>query len=519
MNTRAPITPLIFAAIAVFIALAPPGRTAIAAPAIRSDPAFVIHLPLVMNTAARADFAPGVPISPSPTMPGATTSPGATTTPTTPTLEPTLEPTPDPTATSPPPPIEIEGDWVRTPHYALLSPSPAVDKLDLGRMMEQFYDQATAYFGAEPDLADTERLVGKIYADAAAYRAGLIADGIFGDPGGSGGYYDPGGGVFYLFIQPSRHFTRMLTLHEATHQLQHRAGGCRSPGWWTEGEAELLGMHTWDGETLHIARQPLISLEDYPERALEAFRAKGGDVGYLTRGEGGWSYREAWALAAFAHDAYPAEAGRLRARYCAGDDAATGWAEAFGGPFTPALTAEYEAWLMANQEPWEWIYNEFEPHGERAFRGRSDVNAIAVTKVRPMELTVELEPVSGSLRAGILVGYHDPSDFVMLRLYADRRLEVIRVSPGWSWSWLLVTTAPTPAPGLMDRMSAAVVDGAIEITMNGERVITLDGARDVEGRFGLNLEGCEVVMRLIEMEERGAGGPFIELEERGAGRP
>ncbi len=340
-------------------------------------------------------------------------------------------------------------------------------------------------------------MVGKIFADHASYLAGLIEDGILGDLGGSGGYYDPGGRAFYLYVQPSRHYTRMLTMHEATHQLHHRAGSCRSPGWWTEGEAEYLGMHTWDGEELHLARQPLISLEDYPKSALEAFDTKGEDIGYLARGESGWSYREAWALVSYVHAEHPVEAGTLRARYCAGDDAASGWRSAFGASFTAETNASHHAWLVANQQPWQWVWNEFEPLGLDGFHGRSDSNAIAITKARPDDLTIEFEPVSGSLRAGIVVAYHDTSDFVMLRLYADRRLEIIRVKPGWEWEWLLFTTAPEPETGAADRMSASVSDGAIRIAMNGVEVMVLDAPRDLEGRFGLNLEGCEVVVRLI----------------------
>ena len=470
-----------------------PAKPAASAPAQQDDSSSVVFLPLTLSDAARSDLEPGVPLpSATPAEPTASvTAPPPTASPT-----PTLGPT-----AIPEPPIEIEGDWVRTPHYELLSPSTSIDKRDLGLMMEQFYTQATGYFEAEPEGVGTgegeSRLVGKIFADNASYLAGLRADGIGADLGGSGGYYDPGGKIFYLFVQPSRHYTRMLTMHEAAHQLQHLAGGCRNPGWWTEGEADHLGMHTWDGKTLHMKLQPLISLEDHPESALEAFSSKGRDIGYITRGERGWSYREAWGVVSFLNDKLPTEAKALRGRYCGGESSAEGWAAVFGGPVTAEINESYEVWLSSNQQPWDWVWNSFEPLGHDGFHGQAGSNAIAVMKVRPEALTVEIEPVSGNLRAGLMVAYHDSSDFVMLRLYADRRLEVIRVNPGWSWAWLVSITAPEPDAGTLDRMGARIEDGKLVVTVNGSEVVVLDDPKDVAGSFGLNLEGCEILVRVL----------------------
>lgn len=356
-----------------------------AAPAPQAEPSVVVYLPLVLHNAQQSDLNPG-PHPPASTPTG-TAAP--------PTVEPpaTVVPT-----VTPKPPIEIVGDWVRTPHYALLSPSPRVDKRELGLMMEQFYGQATDYFGAEPE--GDERLVGKIFADVDSYRAGLAADGI-GGSGGSGGYYHPSNRTFYLHVQPSRHYTRQLTMHEAAHQLQHLAGGCRNPGWWTEGEAEHLGMHTWDGQTLQTSRQPLITLEDYPQSALQSFQAKGNDFGYIVRGESGWSYRDVWTVVSFLHDAHPADFGELRELYCAGTDSAEGWRAVFGELVSDGMNDGCAAWLGANQQPWDWIWNAFEPWGEDGLHGyAADTNALAAMKQRPEALTVELEPVSESFPRG-----------------------------------------------------------------------------------------------------------------------
>ena len=466
----------------------------LASPATQDPPAAVIHLPLTMADADRAALDPGQIAPPAtPTTPA--TAPPPTLTPTeAPSATATVQPTPTTK------PVEIDGDWVRTEHYALLSPSPRVDKLELGRMMEQFYTQATAYFGAEPSGigAGEERLVGKIYANQASYQAGLRADGVRGGGDDAGGYFDPGTGTFYLFVQPSRHYTRMLTLHEATHQLQRLAVDCDDPDWWAEGEAEHLGMHTWDGETLQLARQPLISLEDHPLSALETFESKGRDISYIVRDQEGWSYREAWAVVSFLRAERPREAAALRGRYCAGEPSEAAWRAVFGGPVTAAINQQYEAWLRANQQPWDWVWNAFEPWGPRGFHGQAaDTNALAVTKERPEALEVEIEHLSGNLRASLVVAYHGTQDFVMLRLYTDRILEFIRVTEGFRWEVLARIPAPDARPGTFDRMSARVVDGRLVLAMNGEEVLALDAERDVEGRFGLNLEGCEIRARIL----------------------
>ncbi len=464
------------------------------APAQQDEPIPALYLPLNFQGLSLESLATARPApsrTPSPSAMPATAEPTTSAT-----ASPTVTAGPEPSATPQPlPPIEIEGDWVRTPHYALLSPSPAIDKQELGWMMEQYFEQAADYFGAEPE--GEERLVGRIFADAASYRAGLEADGIPSSAGGSGGYYSPRTRSFYLFVQPSRHYTRMLTLHEATHQMQHLAGGCSNPGWWTEGEAEHLGMHVWDGQHLQLARQPLISLEDHPKSALESFRSKGEDLGYIVRGQEGWNYREVWGLVSFLRDELPEAFDDLRGRYCAGEGSEAGWQAVFDGPVDAAMNADYEAWLEANQQPWTWVWNDFEPWGASGMHGLAEVNALAVTKERPDVLEVEIEALSEALRAGIVVAYHGTEDFVMLRLYADRRLEVIRVSEGFRWEWLAQRRAPDPPAGQLDRMGARVEGEQLHLSMNGETVYTLEDPRDLAGRFGMNLEGCEIRVRVL----------------------
>ena len=118
-------------------------------------------------------------------------------------------------------------------------------------------------------------------------------------------------------------------------------------------------------------------------------------------------------------------------------------------------------------------------------------------KERPSDLEVEIEPISEALKAGLIVGYHGTEEFVMLRLFADRRLHVIRVSSGFSWDWLLRTTAVDAPAGQFDRMAARIENQTVVLSVNGEDVFTLDQARDVEGSFGFNLEGSDLRLRVL----------------------
>src|SRR5204863_79908 len=80
-------------------------------------------------------------------------------------------------------------------------------------------------------------------ADAPLRRAGVGPQAVTS----AGGYYDPGSKTSYLFSQPHDSSTRLLVLHELTHQFQAKATLenelVRSPGWHKEGLAEHFGFH------------------------------------------------------------------------------------------------------------------------------------------------------------------------------------------------------------------------------------------------------------------------------------
>lgn len=80
--------------------------------------------------------------------------------------------------------------------------------------------------------------------DAAFRKAGLIPDDL---PPFLAGYNR--GHEFWVLLQPGDYYTRHLILHEGTHAFMQWFLGGSGPAWYSEGMAELLGLHRFvDGK-------------------------------------------------------------------------------------------------------------------------------------------------------------------------------------------------------------------------------------------------------------------------------
>ncbi|MCB0217931.1 MAG: hypothetical protein KDH92_14915, partial [Chloroflexi bacterium] len=467
----------------------PPGglRRAQAQPQPTEADAAAIHLPAVLAAAGASDLAtpraPGPGATPSarssePATPTLTTTPGAR-----------ASATADPTAASSPtgaptPHIVVEGQEVRSAHYALHV--EVLDGREIGQLLEALHPQLTAHFGGAP----AEILRGGIYADRPSYVAALAADGIQ-DPGG-GGYYAPQTRKFYLFVQPSDHYSRQLTIHEATHQFHYLAGTENrgaSGGWYVEGLAEYFGMHAWDGERLETGVVPWVTLEDYPAQALARFDARGQDLAALIADRGDWPRPPGWALVHFLMHTRPDEAKALFERLDRREDPTEAW-EAVFGPVDGAWADAYRAWLVGHQQPWQEVWRAFQQWGD-ALEGKSGVNAIALLKQTPQRLAVEIEPVSGSLRAGLVFGYRSSGDFHLFQVLADGRVWVLRFADG-QWTFLHQGQAAEPGPDGRHRLAIEQGDAELRLLANGVEVTRLAA----EGRLGLNVDGCRVRFHL-----------------------
>ncbi|MEO8083084.1 MAG: hypothetical protein ABI780_04625, partial [Ardenticatenales bacterium] len=422
--------------------------------------------------------------------------------------------------TAPPTPsVAVDGVRVTTAHYDLVV--DGLDGADIGRLLETAYPQWTAYFGGEPE----GRLPGKIYGTVEAMRQAMAADGI--TYGGGGGYYHPANRTFYAFAQPSAFFTRMLILHEATHQFHYLSatGNLGYSGfWYGEGLAEHFGMHNWDGTRLAMGIVPAISLEDYPAQALAEFDAHDRDLAALVADRGGWTRPSGWGVVSWLLDERPAGAADLFDRLNRREDLTASWTAVFG-PVTDDDVTAYRAWLTGHQQPWREIWRAFEQRGD-ALIGASGVNAIAVRKAsvdvegvaeegvdaalgvedRATPLAVSLEPLDGPLRAGIIVGFTDAQHFVVVQLLASRDIWAFRMTPA-GWQWLTGARAADPDPGRAggrDVLEARPADGGVggwTVAVNGTDIVTVPD----EGLVGLNVDGCTVAFREVEAAVPGGG--------------
>ena len=447
--------------------------------------AAAIHLPALWSAAGLGDLAtprlagPGATPSATSTGPAtATRIASASATPTATTAA-QASPTPPPT-----PRVQVEGNEVRSEHYALHV--EVLDGQEIGYLLEALHPQLTAHFGAAP----AEILRGGIYADRPAYVAALAADGIQ-DPGG-GGYYSPQTRKFYLFVQPSEHYSRQLTIHEATHQFHYLVATDNrgaSGGWYVEGLAEYFGMHVWDGERLETGVVPLVTLEDYPAQALARFDARGQDLAALIADRGDWARPPGWALVHFLVHTRPDEAKALFDRLDRREDPTTAWEAVFGSA-DAVWAAAYRAWLVDHQQPWREVWRAFQQWGD-ALEGKSGVNALALLKATPERLAVEIEPVSGALRAGLVFGFQSSGDFHLFQVLADGRVWVLRYAEG-QWTFLLQGQAAAPGPNGRHHLAIERVDDGLRLLANGVEVTRLTA----EGQWGLNVDGCQVRFRL-----------------------
>ena len=186
---------------------------------------------------------------------------------------------------------------VETEHY-LIHTEGEVDAAETGRLLEALHAQLAEWFGAKPNPAEKLRV--SVYGTRERWEAALREDGC--PVPEAGGYYSTGTRKAYLFVQPSEYFTRQLTIHEATHQFHYLAAtGNSAPDgfWYIEGVAEYFGMHDWDGTTLRTRVVPLVSLEDYPKKALANLERLEWNVDGIISGDVACERPEAWALVHF----------------------------------------------------------------------------------------------------------------------------------------------------------------------------------------------------------------------------
>ena len=151
-------------------------------------------------------------------------------------------------------------DVSRSQHLILLSDVRQRDDIqDLGKIFESATRQWCQYFEIPLDKTQDWQMRSMLIADRSRFRkAGLMPNSL---PDFLAGFQR--GHEMWVYLQPGDYYTRHLLLHEGTHAfMQWFLGGTGAP-WYSEGMAELLGIHQWKENVLTLNYQ----LKDRSEAA------------------------------------------------------------------------------------------------------------------------------------------------------------------------------------------------------------------------------------------------------------
>lgn len=390
---------------------------------------------------------------------------------------------------------------VETTHYRLHFEGSKPDAEEAGRVLEAAWDGFAAWFGTTPKLEEGERLTVRFYATAGAWAAGIRADGT-AVPHGAGGYYWPGTKTAYLYRQPTTYFTRVLLVHEAAHQFHFLTRTRnRSPkaGWYTEGLAEYLSWHRWDGERLVLGVIPGVTLKDYPAKALAELSVRDFDLGAILAGDGKPSRPISWALfryLATGNDGAPLPRFDVFRRKMDGGGRSRPLFEKYFGRVGRFQT-KLRAWLEAHQTPWAPIFNEWEQIGDGHFRGYAHVVTACRLKAAATRLTACLEPSNARYwRAGLLLHWTSNDDYTVAMVTSWGGVRVDRRQDG-RWVTLARRRLGRRPRGEPVAFEARRVDGAVRFTVDETEIgaFTLPG-----GSLGLCLERGDLRFERVHWE-------------------
>jgi len=353
-------------------------------------------------------------------------------------------------------------------------------------MLEAAWPQYAEFFGSEPKLKKGEKLRVRYFTTRERWVKALMADRAI-PPGKAGGYYWPTTKTAYLYQQPTRSYTRTLLLHEAAHQFHYLARTRNSNPqvpWYTEGIAEYLAEHFWDGETLELGVVQLVTLKDYPTAALATLKSGELILDETTPRPVGWALVR--YLATKPHRRFQ----RLCKKLDAG--AANSFDKTIGKP--KKIHAELTTWLEREQEPWAQVFNEWNGVGAKSIRGFADVVSLCRVKRPTKELAATLiRPADGRFKAGVLLEYKDAKDYTVALLDQDGVLHIQRRRDG-GWK-ILERHGSLVVPDQRIPFVAARSAKGVLFTVCGRTF----GPWKFEGdTLGLALEACDVTFTDLE---------------------
>ena len=386
-------------------------------------------------------------------------------------------------------------------HYALRTDLGEAFASETLRVLEAAWPQLERYFGHAPPLLRNQRLAFRVYRHRHDWTRFLRRKNVFVRSGWSG-VFD--GRTASLHLQESARYTRKLVLHEAVHQF-HQLACCRKgrprTTWYSEGLAEYLSGHTWDGETLRLGVVPTLAGQRHATRALEHMAQDASyDVVRALRGLMPVNYAESWALVGFLSETHD-KTWRSAWRALRSELDSAKWAVSVLPkllPHTKDFLPGMKRWLATRREPMKAVWDDWEALDERHVKGRATNVSAAIVREPVDAFECVLAPLEGAgARAGLLLHYGGPQDFTSVHLRGTGGWEIHRCA-GEAWTRVqeglrrFDLTQPL-------RLRAERAGAHVSFSVDGQRITSVQVP---VGTLGLSIHGCEARFSAIRWTPR-----------------
>lgn len=383
----------------------------------------------------------------------------------------------------------------QTDHYLFQSDCEQSVHDEFARVIEAAWVPMREFFDAEPKLKKEERLKVYFFEHEVDWAKQIELDGTVA-PRGAGGYYWPPTKTAYLWRQPTVYNTRQLLLHEVIHQF-HFLAKCNNTApkdaWYVEGIAEYLSRHFWDGKKVTLGVLPLLTLENYSEKALLLFEDKDYDFAGFINSTRGSARPEQWALVRFLvtadEGAWLKKWQLISKRLDQGESSKNCFRAIFGDLRTVA--AAVLKWLQTEQEPFKPDFIEWEGIAPGVFKGWSSVTSTCHARADATEIKATLEVPDGAFIGGLLLQFSGNDDYTCAYVKTGGAISVNRRVDG-AWKILFTGKAPMPENSKRYRLSATRGDKGVTFNVEG----TDFGPFDLPSKkLGLCLDNCTLSFR------------------------